>query len=153
MRSLVYQSIFAMYFFSTCLYLFFFFFFFFQAEDGIRDADVTGVQRVLFRSTLWFLLSLVSWNVLLVVFRGSKLLFPASLFLMLFSGSVSIIDNFASLQRTFVFLPFFLLGYFCPKDLVFRVRKRSIALPIVCFLFSGWCFYLTFDQPWFGRDM
>src|SRR5690554_7329317 len=24
--------------------LFFFFFFFFQAEDGIRDADVTGVQ-------------------------------------------------------------------------------------------------------------
>src|SRR5437773_4817736 len=25
-------------------------FFFFQAEDGIRDRDVTGVQRVLFRS-------------------------------------------------------------------------------------------------------
>src|SRR5690554_7468883 len=25
-------------------FLFFFFFFFFQAEDGIRDADVTGVQ-------------------------------------------------------------------------------------------------------------
>src|SRR2546421_12886830 len=28
----------------------FFFFFFFQAEDGIRDLIVTGVQRVLFRS-------------------------------------------------------------------------------------------------------
>src|SRR5438105_15943686 len=27
-----------------------FFFFFFQAEDGIRDPLVTGVQRVLFRS-------------------------------------------------------------------------------------------------------
>src|SRR5690606_13034318 len=27
-------------------------FFFFQAEDGIRDFHVTGVQRVLFRSTL-----------------------------------------------------------------------------------------------------
>src|SRR5690554_7465620 len=26
------------------LFFFFFFFFFFQAEDGIRDADVTGVQ-------------------------------------------------------------------------------------------------------------
>src|SRR3989442_6452062 len=26
------------------LYVFIFFFFFFQAEDGIRDADVTGVQ-------------------------------------------------------------------------------------------------------------
>src|SRR3712207_7008553 len=27
-------------------------FFFFQAEDGIRDIGVTGVQRVLFRSPL-----------------------------------------------------------------------------------------------------
>src|SRR6266498_5146872 len=27
-----------------CVLFFFFFFFFFQAEDGIRDADVTGVQ-------------------------------------------------------------------------------------------------------------
>src|SRR5690554_7476867 len=32
--------------FLFCFFLFyiFFFFFFFQAEDGIRDADVTGVQ-------------------------------------------------------------------------------------------------------------
>ena len=39
---------------SMCfLFLFFFIFssfFFFQAEDGIRDRDVTGVRRVLFRS-------------------------------------------------------------------------------------------------------
>src|SRR5207237_10632531 len=30
----------------------FFFFFFFQAEDGIRDSSVTGVQTLLFRSGL-----------------------------------------------------------------------------------------------------
>src|SRR5437763_2113834 len=35
-------------FLSACLSLIFFFFF--QAEDGIRDTSVTGVQRVLFRS-------------------------------------------------------------------------------------------------------
>src|SRR6266481_4661075 len=29
-----------------------FFFFFFQAEDGIRDGTVTGVQTLLFRSRL-----------------------------------------------------------------------------------------------------
>src|ERR1039457_2163862 len=29
---------------SSVLFLFFFFFFFFQAEDGIRDYKVTGVQ-------------------------------------------------------------------------------------------------------------
>src|SRR5690554_7477084 len=31
-------------FFFFLIFFFFFFFFFFQAEDGIRDADVTGVQ-------------------------------------------------------------------------------------------------------------
>ena len=44
------------FFFLLFLFLFLFFFlcvfvfFFFQAEDGIRDRDVTGVQTVLFRS-------------------------------------------------------------------------------------------------------
>src|SRR6266516_6125091 len=32
--------------------LFLFFFFFFQAEEGIRDRTVTGVQTVLFRSQI-----------------------------------------------------------------------------------------------------
>src|SRR5690554_3939441 len=36
--------IFFIFFFFLLLVVFFFFFFFFQAEDGIRDADVTGVQ-------------------------------------------------------------------------------------------------------------
>src|SRR5207249_7529653 len=31
-------------FLIVCMYLFFLFFFFFQAEDGIRDRNVTGVQ-------------------------------------------------------------------------------------------------------------
>src|ERR1039457_5379666 len=33
------------------MFSFFFFFFFFQAEDGIRDYKVTGVQTCVFRST------------------------------------------------------------------------------------------------------
>src|SRR5690349_22288591 len=35
---------FCFFYFSSFLLLFFFFFFFFQAEDGIRDLYVTGVQ-------------------------------------------------------------------------------------------------------------
>src|SRR5437870_11363037 len=31
-------------FFFVCIVVFFFYFFFFQAEDGIRDGHVTGVQ-------------------------------------------------------------------------------------------------------------
>src|SRR5690554_7531298 len=36
--------VFFFFFFFFFLLFFLFFFFFFQAEDGIRDADVTGVQ-------------------------------------------------------------------------------------------------------------
>src|SRR5215510_11447302 len=32
------------FFFFSLVFIFFFFFFFFQAEDGIRDGHVTGVQ-------------------------------------------------------------------------------------------------------------
>src|SRR5690554_7460231 len=35
---------FSIYFFFIIMFSLIFFFFFFQAEDGIRDADVTGVQ-------------------------------------------------------------------------------------------------------------
>src|SRR2546429_6600165 len=40
-------------------------FFFFQAEDGIRDVAVTGVQRVLFRS----LIEAVAWTTGIVLTR------------------------------------------------------------------------------------
>src|SRR5438034_7984817 len=38
------MSFFSFFFFSYYTYSYFFFFFFFQAEDGIRDHCVTGVQ-------------------------------------------------------------------------------------------------------------
>src|SRR3989442_11042356 len=38
------HSFLSFYFFFIFYWYFLFFFFFFQAEDGIRDADVTGVQ-------------------------------------------------------------------------------------------------------------
>src|SRR5204863_6572703 len=37
---------------DSLLYVNLFVFFFFQAEDGIRDLYVTGVRRVLFRSSV-----------------------------------------------------------------------------------------------------
>src|SRR5690606_40778697 len=63
-----------------------FFFFFFQAEDGIRDFHVTGVRRVLFRSSrelssrdsagYWITLDCLSQRVLtLQLCNGSPLVF------------------------------------------------------------------------------
>src|SRR5687768_17705388 len=40
----LFYYLFFFFFFFFCFFFFFFFFFFFQAEDGIRDVAVTGVQ-------------------------------------------------------------------------------------------------------------
>src|SRR5690348_17556914 len=61
------------FFFFFLLYFFFFFFFFFQAEDGIRDGRVTGVQTcalpISYKGTTIYLilLSFRFWIISLVV--------------------------------------------------------------------------------------
>ena len=59
--------LFFVFLFCFCLLFFFVcFFFFFQAEDGIRDRDVTGVQTVLFRSCCMALLWVPSFALALL---------------------------------------------------------------------------------------
>src|SRR5467141_3411585 len=48
----MFLMLFFFYFFLLLYLVVFSFFFFFQAEDGIRDSSVTGVQTLLFRSAL-----------------------------------------------------------------------------------------------------
>src|SRR5204863_6509381 len=62
------------YVFLSAFYLFFFFFFFFQAEDGIRDLYVTGVQTCALPIWVALLLNTVRW-------QRSRPLAPQSLFL------------------------------------------------------------------------
>src|SRR5437773_4764625 len=69
--------------------VFFFFFFFFQAEDGIRDRDVTGVQtcalpistttRFLFSSTAECPSTFSSWGVILgrILWISARMLPPS----------------------------------------------------------------------------
>ena len=55
--------VFCFFFLFVCFFfLFFLVFFFFQAEDGIRDRDVTGVRRVLFRSPGFLALQMSIFN-------------------------------------------------------------------------------------------
>src|SRR5258706_3162246 len=66
-------------------------FFFFQAEDGIRDWSVTGVQRVLFRSVHSILEAKVGEffersNALRTLFRGQSAEFTERLLYLLSFG-------------------------------------------------------------------
>ncbi len=103
--------------------------------------------------SLWFLCSLFSWNILLILFKKApmfvSLTFAVSIGLGV--GYFGEIGHTLSLSRTFVFFPFFLLGYWATEKQVMWLRERiakvislvvmtgvAIAIYIAPELNSGW---------------
>jgi fucose 4-O-acetylase-like acetyltransferase len=106
---------------------------------------------------LWFLLSMFFWQLSLVLFQkmSARNAILLSVFLSIFAGYLPFINQVLTLQRTFVFLPFFVIGYYFPKDeMKFlkegRMRKISLFfLPIIYLfiaLFHGMNKYMVFGS-------
>ncbi|PLS02392.1 acyltransferase family protein [Neobacillus cucumis] len=80
--------------------------------------------------TLWFLLSLFSWNVLLYVFARLKwfgLVIAAAIGVGI--GYFDHVGSYLSLSRTFVFFPYFLLGFLLEQKhfkLVKKVKHSTV---------------------------
>src|SRR5699024_10989417 len=120
--------------------------------------------------SLWFLISLFSWHMLLI---GFKKMHPAislttAVALGIIVGYFDPIGHLFSLSRTFVFFPFFLLGHFASlnKVLVLKQRKMKIlsvvAMSVIAIAIyflpdinSGWLLasksYSTLGVEIFGR--
>ncbi|MFD1852238.1 acyltransferase family protein [Oceanobacillus bengalensis] len=80
--------------------------------------------------SLWFLFSLFSWHILLI---GFKKLPPVhgitiSILIGIFIGYIGDIGHTFSLSRTFVFFPFFLMGYWLTEKQMRFVTKRPIKI-------------------------
>jgi fucose 4-O-acetylase-like acetyltransferase len=108
--------------------------------------------------SLWFLLSLFFWNILLYVFARLKW---SGLFLAVLIGiAIGYIDevgSFLSISRTFVFFPYFLLGFLLKGEHLKWIIGAKHAVPtgifiiIMTFLFLG----AAFPQdavPWLLGD-
>ncbi len=88
--------------------------------------------------SLWFLLSLFCWNVLLHLTHkfSVRQVLIASILIALLVGYFPIFDRFLAVQRTLTFFPYFMLGYVIPKNWVEKLKtypKKWMAL----LLFSG----------------
>jgi fucose 4-O-acetylase-like acetyltransferase len=100
---------------------------------------------------MWYLISLLMWRALLPFF--SKFRFPilVSLCLALLCGYLPSIDRYLSLSRTFVLLPFFLLGFYAKQK---NVRKLLLIMPRsigITLLVLGGClavYYRWVDPRW-----
>ncbi|WP_194841257.1 acyltransferase family protein [Salinibacillus xinjiangensis] len=96
--------------------------------------------------TLWFLLSLIGWNLLLFVFSKIPYSFTIAVAIGVLIGLVPVIGTYLSLSRTFVFFPLFLLGYKLDKthfQLLTKKKYKVSGAAFLVLLFSGYYFLLN----------
>lgn len=78
--------------------------------------------------SLWFLLSLFSWHMLLILFKKLPAVIGISIALLIgvSVGYLSEIGSTLSLSRTFVFFPFFLIGYWSSEKQFMRLKTTVV---------------------------
>ncbi len=102
--------------------------------------------------TLWFLLSLFCWRILIDKIIKIRGILPISYALGILAGFVTIIGAAGSLERTITFLPFFILGYTFDKEKFMEFAHRDsvktgallLFISVLLFLFFC-CEYIDFD--------
>ncbi|MDR6998396.1 acyltransferase family protein [Neobacillus niacini] len=81
--------------------------------------------------SLWFLLSMFCWNVMLYLFARYRWYgFFISVILGIAIGYIDSIGSFLSLSRTFVFFPYFLLGFLLDKEMLTRLIRTKFSRPV-----------------------
>ncbi|MCU9612297.1 acyltransferase family protein [Caldibacillus lycopersici] len=103
--------------------------------------------------SLWFLISLFCWNLMLPLFAKMRPLAGLMLTFMIgiAIGYVESVDNFLSLSRTFVFFPFFLLGYHLRREHFQTIASKQykiLAISIAVCAFIIFYFYPIIDEKW-----
>lgn len=118
----------------------------------VQDESMTNVNPIDPQWSLWFLVSLFFWNLLLYPF--TKLPKHWALFVScgaaVLIGYIDFISSTLSLSRTFVFLPMFLVGFYLNKehfDLLRSARGKQIAAVVLASVFVI-CWGVDFDYSW-----
>lgn len=93
------------------------------------DELFSELRALSFGGAPWYLLSLATWYALTPIFNRIRPLYcvTLSVLIALCAGYVPGLGNFLSLSRTVVFMPFFLIGYYCDaQSIQGSIRKRGI---------------------------
>ena len=96
--------------------------------------DYLKRQLFYFSSAPWYLFSLATWYCMVPLFNRLRPV-PAillSLVIALLVGFYPAIGKTFSLSRTLVFLPYFLLGYYCNRERFLAIKEHRIVGFIFC---------------------
>lgn len=86
--------------------------------------------------SLWFLVSLFSWHMLLILFKKIPMgwSITSAVLIGIIAGYFGEIGATLSLSRTFVFFPFFLTGYFLTVNQMMLVKSNVVKIGGVAFM-------------------
>lgn len=89
--------------------------------------------------SLWFLISLFCWHILLILYKKMKPAYaiPIAIGIGLFIGYFEQVGHLFSLSRTFVFFPYFLIGYYVSEKQVMRVKTKQWKVASVIILVAA----------------
>jgi fucose 4-O-acetylase-like acetyltransferase len=96
--------------------------------------------------SLWFLLALAVWKLLLPYLVRIKYIFAISIILGILVGYDDNITNYLALSRIITFLPFFLFGYYMKKDKLLKIVS-SKKVKILLLISTVIIFFLIFLDP------
>jgi fucose 4-O-acetylase-like acetyltransferase len=98
----------------------------FQAISLIAHGQSGLVSLFIPQWSLWYLQSLFFWRCLVLVLKTkrARLVISISVVMGLLIGMVPIAGQVGSLSRTFIFLPYFLMGYYCDKSHLQTIKLK-----------------------------
>ncbi|WP_102348512.1 acyltransferase family protein [Bacillus sp. Marseille-P3661] len=119
----------------------------------INDHKIIELNPLNPQWSLWFLVSLFCWNVMLFLFTKwtARVALCLAVALGIFVGYFDEINNYLSLSRTFVFFPFFLLGYYLKNEHFEKIRDikfKYVSFFILISIFIAFYLFPDFDYKW-----
>lgn len=87
----------------------------------------------------WYLLSMFTWKIMAKALIKMRFILPISFAAALIVGMFNDVNNFLSLSRTIVFLPYFILGMQMSREDVAKIENlpKAIVIPAVIVVLAG----------------
>ncbi|NLK28046.1 MAG: acyltransferase family protein [Clostridiales bacterium] len=102
---------------------------------------------------LWYLFTLFLWKFFLKDLVKIRFLLPFSFLLGIFSGFSREFSSTMALGRAICFFPFFLLGYYCTKEHLARIRRVPKLIPIIILMITGVLAYVIVRMDLFETEV
>ncbi|MDS0526986.1 acyltransferase family protein [Clostridium sp. SHJSY1] len=93
--------------------------------------------------TMWYFVSLMSWYIISDFIKDKKKWFIISIALALYIGHDQSVGSYASISRTFFFLPYFILGMGFKEEYFEKLRRFKYVLAVTSVIFFAVLYYLS----------